>query len=93
MSTWSKDEPSKIAQTDDLDISPFREDGGTHGAPTWIGSVVVDGTLCVRPCNGRKSRWYQATATPRRHALQGGFGFELQVRPASTMKVSRVDRP
>lgn len=36
MSSWSKPELSKIAQTDDLHISPFREDGKTHGTPTWI---------------------------------------------------------
>jgi hypothetical protein len=27
MSTWSKDELRKIAETDDLHISPFRDDG------------------------------------------------------------------
>lgn len=27
MSTWSKDELRKIAEADDLHISPFREDG------------------------------------------------------------------
>ena len=30
MSTWSKDELGKIAQADDLHISPFREDGRTY---------------------------------------------------------------
>ena len=28
MTTWSKDELHKIAQADDLHISPFRDDGG-----------------------------------------------------------------
>jgi len=45
MSSWSKDELRKIAETDDLHISPFREDGVTYGTPTWIWSVVVDGNL------------------------------------------------
>jgi hypothetical protein len=31
---WSKDELGKIAETDDLHISPFREDGKTYGTPT-----------------------------------------------------------
>ena len=48
MSTWSKDELRKIAEADDLHISPFREDGKTYGTPTWIWSVVVDGALYVR---------------------------------------------
>ena len=28
MTLWSKDELHKIVETDDLHISPFREDGG-----------------------------------------------------------------
>lgn len=59
-STWPKEELQKIAQTDDLHISPFREDGKTYGTPTWIWSVVVDGALYVRSYNGRNGRWYQA---------------------------------
>jgi hypothetical protein len=60
MSSWSKDELRKIAEADDLHISPFREDGKTYGTPTWIWSVVVDDALYVRGYNGQKSRWYQA---------------------------------
>lgn len=60
MNTWSKDVLRKIAETDDLHISPFRDDGKTHGTPTWIWSVVVDDVLYVRAYNGQKSRWYQA---------------------------------
>jgi hypothetical protein len=46
--------------TDDLHISPFREDGLTYGTPTWIWSVVVDDDLYVRAYNGLNSSWYQA---------------------------------
>jgi hypothetical protein len=60
MSTWPKDELKRIAETDDLHISPLREDGKTYGTPTWIWSVVVDDGLYVRGYNGQKSRWYQA---------------------------------
>jgi hypothetical protein len=60
MSGWSKTELQKIADTDDLHISPFREDGTTYGTPTWIWSVAVDDALYVRAYNGRDSRWYQA---------------------------------
>jgi hypothetical protein len=55
-----RDELRRIAETDDLHISPFHEDGGTYGTPTWIWSVVVDRDLYVRPYNGTSSRWYQA---------------------------------
>src|SRR4051812_38235934 len=60
MATWSKDELRKIAETDDLHISPFREDGVTYGTPTWVWSVVVEDALYVRGYNGQNSRWYQA---------------------------------
>ena len=57
---WSKDELRRIAETDDLHVSPFRDDGRTYGTPTWIWSVVVEGDLYVRAYNGTSSRWYQA---------------------------------
>lgn len=60
MSTWQKEELNKIAATDDLHISPYRNDGKTLGTPTWIWSVVVDGNLYVRAYNGQSSSWYQA---------------------------------
>jgi hypothetical protein len=58
--TWSKDELRKIAQADDLHISPFREDGVTYGTLTWIWSVAVEDALNVRAYNGKSSRWYKA---------------------------------
>ena len=60
MTIWSKDELRKIAEADDLHISPFRDDGITYGTPTWIWSVAVDDALYVRGYNGKSSRWYQA---------------------------------
>jgi hypothetical protein len=60
MSEWAEHTLGKVAATDDLHISPFREDGKTYGTPTWIWSVVVDGALYVRAYNGQNSRWYQA---------------------------------
>src|SRR3954452_24486554 len=65
MSRWAKDELDRIAATDDLHISPFRDDGKTYGTPTWIWSVVVDGDLYVRAYNGKNSRWYQAALRQR----------------------------
>lgn len=59
-SAWTKEEPHKNTESDDLLIAPFREDGITYGTLTWIWSVVVDETLYVRAYNGPKSRWYQA---------------------------------
>ncbi|QEE30308.1 DUF2255 family protein [Terriglobus albidus] len=60
MSRWLNNELDCIAATDDLHISPFREDGVTYGTPTWIWSVVVDHGLYVRGYHGQSSTWYQA---------------------------------
>lgn len=62
MAAWSREELDKIAEADDLHISPLREDGVTYGTPTWIWSVAVDDGLYVRGYNGKDSRWYQAAA-------------------------------
>src|SRR4051794_15906496 len=60
MAKWSKDELRKIAEADDLHISPFREDGETYGTPTWIWSVAVGEAIYVRAYNGQNSSWYKA---------------------------------
>ncbi|WP_236756108.1 DUF2255 family protein [Actinomyces radicidentis] len=52
-----------MAASDDLHVSPFREDGTTYGTPTWIWSVVVDGRLFIRAWNGPSGRWYQAAVS------------------------------
>jgi hypothetical protein len=66
MSSWTKNELKKIAESDDLHISPFRDDGVTYGTPTWIWSVVVDDALFVRAYNGTASRWYKAAMQQKR---------------------------
>jgi hypothetical protein len=60
MRTWSKDELHKIAETDELHISPLREDGMTYRAPTTIWCVAVDDALYLRAYNGPDSRWYRS---------------------------------
>jgi hypothetical protein len=72
MNTWPKDELKRIAETDDLHISPLREDGKTYGTPTWIWSVVVDDGLYVRGYNGQMSRWYQAAVRQKAGRITAG---------------------
>jgi hypothetical protein len=60
MGGWNNGALKRIAETDDLHVAPFREDGTTYGTPTWIWSVAVDGALYIRAYNGKESRWYQA---------------------------------
>jgi hypothetical protein len=64
MSHWNPEELSRIAESDDLHVSPFREDGTTYGTPTWIWSVVVDdayrekygGSPYLAPMIGERAR-------------------------------------
>jgi hypothetical protein len=70
MSIWTSDELKDIANSDDLHISPFREDGTTYGTPTWIWSVVVDNSLYVRAYNGTASRWYKAAMKHKRGRIK-----------------------
>ena len=81
--SWPPTELQKIAATDDLHISPFREEGVTYGTPTWIWSVVVDGELYVRAYNGRQSRWYQAAMRQKVGRIRAaGITKELPAGPA-----------
>jgi hypothetical protein len=89
---WSKDELSKIAETDDLHISPFREDGVTYGTPTWIWSVVVDDGLYVRGYNGQQSRWYQAAIRQKAGRIRAaGMTKEVTFEPVDGALNDRID--
>jgi hypothetical protein len=90
--TWSKNELRKIADADDLHIAPFREDGVTHGTPTWIWSVAVDDALYVRAYNGKRSRWY--TAAMRQKAgriIAAGITKDVTFEPVDGPFNDRVD--
>jgi hypothetical protein len=92
MSTWSKDELRKIAEADDLHISPFREDGVTYGTPTWIWSVAVDDALFVRAYNGRSSRWYQAALRQKAGRITGaGLTKEVAFQAVTGPVNDRID--
>jgi hypothetical protein len=84
MSEWTKKELQKIAETDDLHIAPFRDDGVTYGTPTWIWSVVVDDALYVRAYNGIASRWYQAALRQKAGRITAaGMTKEVAFEPIS----------
>jgi len=92
MATWSKDELRKIAEADDLHISPFREDGVTYGTPTWIWSVAVDDALYVRGYNGRNSRWYQAAVRQKAgRIIAAGMTKEVTFEPVNGLINDRID--
>ena len=96
MSTWSKDELRQIAETDDLHISPFREDGKTHGTPTWIWSVVVDdayratyeGSPYLKPMISSRARSATVKVMPR----AGLLGCELGRQEVHFCRVADRER-
>ncbi len=92
MATWSKHELRKIAEADDLHISPFREDGLTYGTPTWIWSVAVDDGLYVRGYNGQSSRWYQAAVRQKAgRMIAAGTTKEVTFVPVNGPINDRID--
>jgi hypothetical protein len=92
MTAWPKDELRKIAKTDDLHISPFREDGKTYGTPTWIWSVVVDDSLYVRPYNGKNSPWYKAAVGQKAGRITAaGMTKNVSFEPADDAINDRID--
>jgi hypothetical protein len=76
---FTNEELKKIDDSDDLHISPYREDGKTYGTPTWIWEVVVAGELYVRAYNGVNSRWYQSAIKQKGGRIQAA-GMTKEVR-------------
>lgn len=92
MTAWSKSILDRIAASDDLHISPFREDGITYGTPTWIWSVVVDDALYVRGYNGTRSRWYQAALRQKAGRITAaGTTQEVAFEPVDGAINDRID--
>jgi hypothetical protein len=92
MSSWSKEELRKIEESDDLHISPFREDGVTYGTPTWIWSVAVDSNLYVRAYNGTNSSWYQAATKQKAGRIAaGGLTKEVAFETVEGQIDDRID--
>jgi hypothetical protein len=93
MNSWPEGELRRIAETDDLHISPFRQDGVTYGTPTWIWSVVVDDALFVRAYNGPDSRWYQAAVQQKAGRITAaGMMKEVTFEPINGPVNDRIDR-
>jgi hypothetical protein len=92
MTTWRNDELQKIAEVDDLHISPYRDDGVTYGTPTWIWCVMVGDDLYVRAYNGRGSRWYQAALRQNAGRITAaGMTKEVTFAPADGPINERID--
>jgi hypothetical protein len=83
MTAWCKNDLRKIAEADDLHISPLRDDGVTYGTPTWIWSVALGEDLYVRAYYGQSSRWYQAAVREKAGRItSAGMTKEVTFEPA-----------
>ena len=92
MGSWSKDELRRVAEADDLHVSPFREDGVTYGTPTWVWSVAVDDALYVRAYHGQSSRWYRAAVRQRAgRVTAAGMMKEVTFEPVAGPVNDRID--
>jgi len=90
--SWQQQELQRIADSDDLHIAPFREDGRTYGTPTWIWSIVVDGELYVRGYNGQQSRSYQAAIRQKAGRITAaGMTKEVSFAPVDGAINDRID--
>jgi hypothetical protein len=61
---WPEDDLWKIRKAVHPHISPFRDDGKTSGAPTWIWSVVVDGRKSLPTSTSLSTRDKQRSSLP-----------------------------
>jgi hypothetical protein len=92
MPAWSKEDLRKIAESDDLHVSPLREDGVTHGTPTWIWSVALDNALYVRAYHGPNSRWHQAAMRQKAGRITAaGMTKEVSFQPVEGAMNDRID--
>src|SRR6516165_8648006 len=92
MGSWSKDELRRVAEADDLHVSPFREDGVTYGTPTWVWSVAVDDALYVRAYHGQSSRWYRAAVRQKAgRVTAAGMTKEVSFEPIDGPINDRID--
>ena len=92
MNSWNEDDLRAIAESDDLYISPFREDGTTYGTPTLVWPLVVDGEVYVRAANGQQSSWYVAALSQKAGRIRvGGQDHEVTFEQAGDEVAPAID--
>ena len=92
MTSWNDNDLHSIAETKDLFVSPFRQDGTTYGTPTRVWPLVVDGDVYVRAANGPQSRWYQAAISQGAGRIRvGDQDHEVTFEPARGSVSEAVD--
>jgi hypothetical protein len=92
MPAWSREDLRKIAQVEELLVSPLCEDGRTYRKPTRIWSVAVDGALYVRAFHGRDSLWYKSAARQKAGRVTAdGLSRDVHFEPAEESVNDRID--
>jgi hypothetical protein len=92
MTSWNDDDLAVIAESKNLLISPFREDGMTYGTPTQVWPLVVDGGVYVRAANGQQSSWYAAAVSQKAGRIHvSGKTYEVTFDAAGVEVASAVD--
>lgn len=90
MNSWNEDDLRAIAESHDLHISPFREDGTTYGTPTLVWPLVVDGEIYVRAANGQQSSWYVAALSQKAgRSVSAAIASRSQNRPRPSARSCR----
>ena len=92
MNSWNEDDLWAIAESHDLYISPFREDGTTYGTPTLVWPLVVDGEVYVRAARGQQSSWYAAALNQTAGRIRvGGKDYEVTFEPGGNETAAAID--
>ena len=92
MNSWNENDLRAIAESHDLYISPFREDGTTYGTPTLVWPLVVDGEVYVRAANGQQSSWYRAAVSQKAGRIRvGGKNYEVTFEPGGNETARAID--
>jgi hypothetical protein len=91
MATWTKDELTRIADADELQLASRRRDGTLRSPVTmW---VVRDGDdLYVRSIHGRTGVWFRGTQVRHDgHIHSGGVDRDVGFADADTAIGDRID--
>ena len=92
MTSWNEDDLRAIAESHDLYISPFREDGTSYGTPTLVWPLAVDGEVYVRAANGQQSSWYAAAVSQKAGRIRvGGQDHEVTFEQAGEEVALAID--
>ncbi len=71
MTTWTRDELTKIGTAEELEIASLRRDG-TLRNPVTIWVVRCGDDLYVRAVNGRTGAWFRGTQVRQEGHIQAG---------------------